>query len=59
MTTPSLLPSLLPSGKVKQRRPKGFFRDSRKTDEKAPVLDYKGASKLSIKVAWNSWTRYA
>jgi hypothetical protein len=54
MTTPSLLPSMLRLGKVKPRRPKSFFRNSRKTDEKAPMLDYKGASKLSINIAWNS-----
>lgn len=51
MTAQSLLPSHLPSGKAKPRRPKGFFRDSRKADQKAAVLEYKGASKLSIKIA--------
>lgn len=58
MTAHSPLPSHLPSGKAKTRRPKGFFRDSRKTDQKPAVLAYKGASKLSINIAWKSWTRY-
>ncbi|MCJ1478742.1 hypothetical protein MMC13_007426 [Lambiella insularis] len=58
MTPQRLLPSLLPSGKVKPGRPKGFFRDSRKTDQTAVVLDYARPSKLSIDVAWKSWTRF-
>jgi hypothetical protein len=48
---------LLPSGKPRSQRPRGFFRDARKEDAKPAALNYAQPSQLSIKAAWKNWTK--
>ncbi|KAK5075657.1 hypothetical protein LTR70_009233 [Exophiala xenobiotica] len=53
-----VLPRRLPSGKLRQRRPRGFFGASRTADSRPTPLTYARPTIRDIDGAWRYWIRF-